>query len=91
MKAELLYHEKWMEADKIIEIKIWSVPVSSDKPQGYKYSFAYVKGGNRIVGYDNAEGKGDHRHYRDKEEPYEFKNISKLFEDFYHDVRRYWK
>lgn len=91
MKAELLYHEKWMEADNIVEVKIWSVPISSDKPHGYKCSMVYIKGDNRIVGYDNSESKGDHRHYRDKEETYKFKDIDKLFEDFYHDVRRYWR
>jgi len=91
MKAELVYHDKWMEADNIVEIKIWSVPTNHDRPHGYKYSLVYIKNGNRIVGYDNAEGKGDHRHYRDKVEQYDFKNIEKLFEDFYKDVRRYWK
>ena len=29
-----------------------------------------------------------HRHYGDKEEPYEYKSINKLFEDFYIDLRR---
>ncbi len=89
MKAELVYHDKVVELpDSIVEIKIWSVPISIDKPHGYKYSFIYAKSGKRILGYDNAEGKGDHRHYEDKEEPYEFENINKLFEDFYNDLRR---
>ncbi len=89
MKAKLIYHDKVVEAkDSIIEITIWSVPTSADKPHGYKYSLVYIKNGSRIVGYDNAESKGDHRHYGDKEEPYEFKSINKLFEDFYIDLRR---
>ena len=89
MKAELVYHDKVVELpDSIVEIKIWSVPISAYKPHGYKYSFIYVKSGRRILGYDNAEGKGDHKHYEDKEEPYEFKNINKLFEDFYNDLWR---
>lgn len=89
MRAKLIYHDKVVEAkDSIIEITIWSVPISADKPHGYKYSLVYIKNGSRIVGYDNAEGKGDHRHYGDKEEPYEFKSINKLFEDFYIDLRR---
>ena len=89
MRAKLIYHDKVVEAkDSIIEITIWSVPTSADKPHGYKYSLVYIKNGRRIVGYDNAEGKGDHRHYGDKEEPYEFKSINKLFEDFYIDLRR---
>ncbi len=44
--------------------------------------------GKRVIGYDNAEGKGGHRHYEDKEEVYTFKNVDKLFEDFYNDIRR---
>ena len=36
---------------------------SGDKPHGVKYSIVYIKGGKRLAGYDNAEGKGDHRHY----------------------------
>lgn len=89
MRAKLIYHDKVVEAkDSIIEITIWSVPTSVDKPHGYKYSLVYIKNGSRIVGYDNAEGKGDHRHYGDKEKPYEFKSINKLFEDFYIDLRR---
>ena len=92
MKAELVFHEKRYFTDSSFqEVKIWKVPESEDKPHGLKYSFVYIVNDERVIGYDNAERKGDHRHYRDKEEPYEFKNISKLFEDFYHDVRRYWK
>lgn len=91
MKAELVYHEKWMKDDNIVEIKVWSVPVTDDKPRGYKYSLVYVKGGHRIVGYDNAEGRGDHRHYREREEPYQFTSLDRLIDDFYKDVGRWWK
>ena len=61
---------------------------TKDKPHGYKYSLVYIVNGERVIGYDNTEDKGDHRHYKNKEEPYEFKNIDKLFEDFYQDIRR---
>ena len=53
-------------------MKIWQVPHSKDKPYGLKYSLVYVREGRRIIGYDNAEGKRDHRHYRNKEYPYHF-------------------
>ncbi len=89
MKAELIFRDKVVEHDNsIVEIKIWSVPVTSDRPHGYKYSMVYIKDGKRIVGYDNHTGKRDHRHYGNKEEPYEFTTIEKLFEDFYKDFRR---
>ncbi|GBD97650.1 MAG TPA: hypothetical protein ENG83_05110 [Nitrospirae bacterium] len=92
MKAELIFHDKVVEHDNsIVEIKIWSVPVTSDRLHGYKYSMVYIKDGKRIVGYDNHTGKRDHRHYGNKEGPYRFTTIDKLFEDFYKDLRRYTK
>lgn len=89
MKAQLVFHEKVIEADNsIVEIKIWSIQKSRDKPHGFKYSMAYIKGGKRVVGYDNSEGKGDHRHFEEKEKPYTFQGIDQLFEDFYQDIGR---
>ncbi|MCD4807347.1 MAG: hypothetical protein KAT52_10620 [Desulfobacterales bacterium] len=89
MKARLIYHVKELtEAGDIIEIKIWQVPKSNDKPHGVKYSLAYIRGGKRVVGYDNAEGKGDHKHVGSSEIPYEFKNVDQLFADFYRDIKR---
>lgn len=90
MKAKLIVKDRFdFEDGAIVEAKVWQVPVSDDKPYGYKYSLVYIVNGKRIIGYDNAEGKGDHRHYHDKEEPYRFKSIDRLFEDFYKDVRRF--
>ncbi len=87
MKANLIYHVKEIDASgDIIEIKIWQVPKSKDKPHGIKYSLAYIREGERVVGYDNAEGKGDHKHAGDREMPYKFKNVDQLFADFYQDI-----
>jgi hypothetical protein len=55
----------------------------------YRYSLAYIIDGERVVGYDNGEGKGDHRHYRGKQELYKFETIDKLFADFLRDIGRY--
>jgi len=89
-KAKLIIKEKveFQDGD-IAEMKVWEVPKTEDKLHGYKYSFAYIRHGKRVIGYDNAEGKGDHRHYGSgEEEIYEFKGIDKLFDDFYNDIRR---
>ena len=92
MKAELLIHDKVKDKHGgIIETKIWTVPKSPEKPHGYKYSLVYIKHGRRVLGYDNAEGKRDHRHYGDKEMPYKFESIEKLFKDFYKDLREVMK
>ncbi|MDO9351904.1 MAG: DUF6516 family protein [Deltaproteobacteria bacterium] len=86
-KAGLLYHEKkYFEDGSFREFKIWGVPQSPDKPHGYKYSFVYIVNDQRVIGYDNAEGRGDHRHYGDKEYPYEFQSLEKLWQDFASDV-----
>ena len=88
-KAKLVIKDRFEFQDGgIVEIRIWEVPASQDKPHGYKYSFVYVVDGKRIIGYDNAEGQGDHRHDGDKVDSYEFKDIDKLFDDFYNDIRR---
>ncbi len=90
MKSKLIRHIKIREDDgNIVEVKMWQVPPSMDKPHGYKYSLAYIVKGQRVIGYDNGEGKGDHRHYSGKTEPYPFKNLRSLVEDFYQDIRRY--
>jgi hypothetical protein len=90
MRAELLYHEKkYFEDGSFREMKIWKVPQSPKKPHGYKYSFVYIVGGERVIGYDNAEGRGDHRHHGSREHPYKFQGLEKLWHDFTSDVRRF--
>ena len=64
------------------------MPASDDKPHGYKYSLVYIVKGERVIGYDNADRKGEHRHYGDKEEPYRFKNAQRLMRDFLGDVKK---
>jgi len=66
----------------------WKVPKIRNKPHGVKISIVYIKNGKRLVGYDNAEGKGYHRHIRNSEEEYTFTDIWQLIEDFKNDVSR---
>ncbi len=49
----------------------------------------YVVDNVRAIGYDNAEGKGDHRHIHEKEEAYTFVSLKQLAEDFYNDIEKY--
>lgn len=89
MSGTLLFYRKNIEPEgNIVEMKIWQVPHSKDRPHGLKYSLVYIQEGKRIIGYDNAEGKGDHKHYRNKEYPYHFKDMDTLIEDFYNDVEK---
>lgn len=87
MKTELLHHTKKADPNgDIIEVTIWKVPVSKDKPFGMKYSLVFIRDGKRVIGYDNAEGKGDHKHIKDQELQYKFTTVKKLFKDFYSDI-----
>jgi hypothetical protein len=88
MKASRVLHTKEIKGDEIVEIKIWRVPKSKDRPYGVKYSIAYIKGGKRLIGYDNSEGKGDHRHVGDEEQPYQFTTIWNLLRDFRNDLKK---
>jgi len=88
MKAKLVLHTKEMKGDEIVEVKIWQVPRSGDKPHGVKISVVYIKNGKRLIGYDNAEGRGYHRHESGREEAYRFVDIWKMLDDFKKDVKR---
>lgn len=88
--ADLLIDVKRVNDDgTIVQVRVWRV--SSPVPGSshcLKYSLFYGRGGERIVGYDNEAGKGDHRHYRAHEEPYVFTTIRRLLADFEADVER---
>lgn len=90
MPSQLVVHEKAVdELGNTIEKKIWKVPVSENIPHGYKYSLAYIVHGKRVVGYDNAERKGDHKHIGGREYVYKVKSLRRLVRDFQKDVDRY--
>ncbi|HHT9135253.1 MAG TPA: toxin-antitoxin system TumE family protein [Candidatus Avalokitesvara rifleensis] len=90
MEARLIRHNKGYDVDgNLIEVKMWEVKATPDKPHGYKYSLVYIVKSVRVIGYDNAEGRGDHRHYGDRTESYRFEGLEKLAEDFYSDIQKY--
>ncbi|MBI4826097.1 MAG: hypothetical protein HY807_06705 [Nitrospirae bacterium] len=91
MKAQLIENTKVIDGSgNIIEVKLWKLPeATEDRPHGYKYSLVYIVDDARVIGYDNAEGKGDHRHIRGNEKPFKFTNIRKLIHDFYRDIEKY--
>jgi hypothetical protein len=80
-----------LDSGAIVQIKIWQLPqATKERPHGLKYSLFYGRRGERVVGYDNEAGKGDHRHYREREreEPYRFTTYQNLLSDFWQDVRK---
>lgn len=48
----------------------------------FRVDSVYVLDGQRIVGFDNERGKGDHCHLDGKELPYNFTSVEQLVEDF---------
>lgn len=89
-KAELIYRFKHEGPDdEIVEMVIWRLP-SPVPPSVHplKYRLFYGRNGERIVGYDNERGKGDHKHIRDLELPYVFVDVDQLIADFKADIRK---
>jgi Family of unknown function (DUF6516) len=88
MDAVLIIRDRRIFRDGcILEIVVWKVPEPVPPTvHGLKYRLFYGKPGKRIVGYDNERGKGDHRHVEGREEPYVFRSIESLLDDFEADV-----
>jgi len=89
MKAVAIYlRVRQHHADgSFTEIVIWHVPTPVP-PCGhcYKYRLVHIVNGERVIGYDNERGKGDHKHLEEKELAYVFSTPHRLLEDFQHDV-----
>jgi len=67
----------------VIELVVWRVPERvRPSGHGFKYRAAYAIDGGRVVGFDNARGKGDHCHVRGAERRYTFVSVEQLIEDF---------
>lgn len=92
MKAELITRFRDIADDgNGIELVVWRVPEPvppSEHP--YKYRLVYLVGGERVIGFDNERGKGDHRHVGSDEFPYTFAGVDQLVDDFIEEVER-WK
>ena len=84
----IFYRKRTYDDGALAEMKLWLVP---DAVRGskhfFKYSLFYGHLGVRLIGYDNEAGKGDHRHYEDREETYSFTTPERMIADFLPDVR----
>jgi hypothetical protein len=89
MKACQLFRYKASQGDLLVEMVVWGLPATSDeRPHGLKYRLFCGRRGECLVRYDNEAGKGDHRHYGEREEPYRFQSVEKLVADFQQDCAR---
>jgi len=84
MKARLITRIKDVTPEGgLIELVVWRVPEPvPPSGHGFKYRAAYVIDGERVVGFDNERGKGDHCHIQGTERRYVFTSVEKLIEDF---------
>ena len=90
MKARQLFRYKDRQGDIIIEMVLRALPsASAERPHGMKYRLFCGRTGECLVRYDNEAGKGDHRHYGNREEPYRFESVERLLADFRDDCARF--
>ncbi len=86
-KARLLLRTRTSAHGGVVEVTVWSVPSPVPPSQhAFKYRLVFVRGGQRLVGYDNERGKGDHKHIGGREYRYRFTDIDTLVSDFLGDV-----
>ena len=90
MRAQRIFYDKALLPDgSIVEMVIWQLPKSSsERPHGLKYRLYYEKDNERVVGYDNERGKGDHKHIYNTEKRYRFTSVEKLIADFLADIEK---
>ena len=88
MSAQLIFRDKYIYSDGAIrEMVIWQLSAPNpERPHGLKYRLFYGYPGNSLVRYDNERGKGDHRHYGNREESYTFTTVEQLVKDFSDDI-----
>jgi Family of unknown function (DUF6516) len=88
MPATLLLRERRVLGDgRFAEIAIWRVPSAArGSPHVFKYRLAFVVDGVCVLRFDNESGKGDHKHIREREMPYEFQGPDRLVDDFWAEI-----
>jgi len=91
MKATLVARTRIVYAENAFaEFVLWKVPLPvSGSTHAFKYRLAYVVNGVCVVRYDNEVGKGDHRHFGDKESDYSFTTPDALLAAFERDIARW--
>ena len=88
MRASQVFRYRTVQSGVTVEMVIWALPrASAERPHGLKYRLYCGRGEHCVVRYDNEAGKGDHRHYGDREESYRFESLDKLLDDFDLDVQ----
>lgn len=90
MPALLIQKRRYRLAkNRFVDVSIWEIPAPLlGCTHRFKYRLALVINDVCVLRYDNEAGKGDHKHWNDREEPYRFVNLDALVDDFWSDVSR---
>ena len=88
MKAAKLFHDKATLPDgSMVEMTIWRLAEANpERSHELKYSLYYGRAGERLVGFDNERGKGDHKHIGEREMRYRVVSVEQLIADFLADI-----
>ncbi len=90
MSAALLLRSRVKLSDnRFADIVIWQLPEPAHGSRhSFKYRLAFVIDDVCVLRYDNASGKGDHKHVGAREVSYPFTTLDQLVDDFWADVAR---
>ena len=93
MHVELLLDDRFvLDERSFVQMKVWKLRQPLEGcAHVLKYRLACVVDGECVLRYDNEAGKGDHRHIRGSETPYEFETLEALQVDFWKDVEALWE
>ena len=88
MKAGLVMRfRNLLDQGGLVEMVVWRLPHPvPPSPHAFKYRLVYVVNGQRVIGFDNERGKGDHMHIGTKEFPHQFVDVDRLIDDFQREV-----
>lgn len=91
METELIQREKYPVSDShIVEMAVFRVPSPLPPCEHlYRYRLVLLENGERVVGFDNERGKGDHMHIGNREVRYEFRSLGQLRKDFWTEVKKW--
>ena len=85
VRTRIIYSTK-----SFAELVLWDLPSPvAGSEHRFKYRLAYVVEGRCVLRYDNETGKGDHRHYGERESDYRFSSPQQLLADFERDIARW--
>jgi len=91
MDAVEVVSQKDVDEDGYVtQVVVWAVPEPvPGSTHHIKYRLYFGRHGERLIGYDNERGKGDHRHVGRREFPYDFVDVPTLLEDFRKEVTQW--